>query len=323
MRRRYLGVGIVAAVLCGGSAGPFVSSVVSSAAPPSATGSVAAGHGSGTGGTATPLAGNDVSYPQCGVSLPASPAFGVVGVNDGVANDLNPCLAPSSSYPSYAQSELYWAVARSTGKTSEPKASVYVNTGDPGNFYDGTPIADWPTSGTTPTGTCATTTVTSKGRTYTVGQNSSACAWQYGYDKAQQDVAWLHDAADAVDAQAPPVSVPTTASSYPWWLDVETGNTWQSGTAGIAMNVAALQGMVAAMSAAGVSSVGVYSTSSQWSAIAGTTTSASGDLYGLADWVPGASNLTQAVDECSSASFTRGKVLLTQWTTTFDYDHAC
>jgi hypothetical protein len=77
--------------------------------------------------------GNDVSYPQCGHRFPSSPAFGIVGVNGGLANDLNPCLGPSSSYPSYATSELYWAVTAATGKTKQPKASLYVNTADPGN----------------------------------------------------------------------------------------------------------------------------------------------------------------------------------------------
>ena len=74
------------------------------AAPPAGHGGHG-GPGGGTGtGTSTPSAGNDVSYPQCGSTLPGAPAFGIVGVNGGLANDLNPCLGPSSSYPSYGQS---------------------------------------------------------------------------------------------------------------------------------------------------------------------------------------------------------------------------
>lgn len=309
-------VGMVGLVVVG-------SAVPASAAPPAGHGGHSGGGSGGGTGTSTPTAGNDVSYPQCGTTLPSAPAFGIVGVNGGLANDLNPCLGPSSSYGSYLQSELYWARAQSTGNSIQPMASLYVNTADPGNFYGQTPIADWPTSGTNVDGTCTTMTVSKRHRTYTVGADSTACAWQYGYDEATQDVAWLSQAATAIDNQQSTVTVPPTASSYPWWLDVETGNTWQSGTTGIAMNVADLQGMVAALRVAGVSVVGVYSTASQWSQIAGTTTTSSGSLYQLPDWIPGATSLTGAKANCSLSSFTAGSVVLTQWTGTVDNDHAC
>ncbi len=294
------------------------------AAKPSHAGGGGSGGGGGGAGSSTPI-GNDVSYPQCGGSLPASPAFGIVGVNDGLANDLNPCLGPSPAYPSYAQSELYWAVASSTGTSAQPKASLYVNTADPGNAYNGAPIGDWPTSSLSsdPYGSCTTSTVTLGSGTYVLGQNSTACAWQYGYDKAAQDAAWLTSAADAVDAQSPPTPVATTPGSYPWWLDVETANTWQSGTSGQAMNVADLQGMIAAFQVAGATSVGAYSTSSQWDAVTGGTTAASGALWGIPDWVPGAKKLSQAESTCSQASFTGGSVTVTQWSGRIDNDYAC
>jgi hypothetical protein len=280
-----------------------------------------AGHGGGGGGgggaTVTPT-GNDVSYPQCGGSLPSSPAFGIVGINDGLANDLSPCFGPSSAYPSYTQSELYWAVASSLGGTSQPKASLYVNTADPGNVASGAVIADWPRSGSTPDGSCTTTTVTLSSGSYTVGANSDACAWQYGYDKAVQDSTWLADAASAIDGQSPPVTVAGTAGSYPWWLDVETTNTWQSDTS---MNVADLQGMVAALQAAGAGTVGVYSTSAQWGTITGGA--ASGSLAGVPDWIPGARKLSGAQANCALASFTGGSVTVTQWLSHPDGDYAC
>jgi hypothetical protein len=103
--------------------------------------------------------------------------------------------------------------------------------------------------------------VTINSVTYTVGMNSQACAWQYGYDKASQDASWLTSAGDAINRQSPPTTVATTPGSYPWWLDVETANTWQTDQG---MNVADLQGMIAALQAAGVATVGAYSTSSQW-----------------------------------------------------------
>src|ERR1039457_2468788 len=42
--------------------------------------------------------GNDVSYPQCGVTLPSQQAFGIVGVNEGLANTTNPCLADEKAW---------------------------------------------------------------------------------------------------------------------------------------------------------------------------------------------------------------------------------
>lgn len=278
--------------------------------------------GSGRPRTTAPT-GNDVSYPQCGTRLPSSPAFGIVGVNGGLANDLNPCLGPSSAYRSYKRSELYWAVAASTGVTAQPKASLYVNTADPGNLYNGAPIADWPTQGTTPYGDCTTTVVTTSSGTYTVGQNSAACAWQYGYDKAAQDAVWLQGEASAIDAQSPPVGVSSSPGAYPWWLDVETVNSWQSGVAGQAMNVADLQGMIAALQSAGVSTVGAYSTASQWNQITGGTTSGSGSLFGIPDWVPGASSLSGAEADCTLPSFTGGTIAVTQWPGRPDHDFAC
>ena len=90
-----------------------------------------------------------------------------------------------------------------------------MNTGDPGNVYKGSPIADWPTSGSTPYGACVTTTVVLSGGSYTVGENSDPCAWQYGYDRASQDVTWLADEASALNAQQSALPVSGSASSYP------------------------------------------------------------------------------------------------------------
>lgn len=313
-RRRsgqIVGPGRVAAVIL--SAATFVSLAAPAAAKPS-------GGGSGSSSSTT---GNDISYPQCGTRFPSSPAFGIVGVNGGLANVLNACLGPSPSYPSYKQSELYWAVAASTGLSSQPKVSLYLNTADPGNVYNGSPIADWPTSGSNPDGTCSTTTVTTASGTFTVGENSTACAWQYGHDRATQDISWLTNAASAIDAQGPPVTVSGNPAGYPWWMDVETVNTWQAGTTGQAMNVADLQGMIAGLQQAGASTIGAYSTSSQWDQITGSGSS-SGSLGGIPNWVPGARTLSGAESACTLASFTGGKVTITQWTARgLDHDDAC
>jgi hypothetical protein len=300
--RVAVGVATVAAVIAGG-AGP----------------ALAAKGGGPRGGSSTPT-GNDISYPQCGTALPTSPAFAIVGVNDGLANNLNPCFGPSASYPSYSQSELYWALAASVGDTTQPRASLYVNTGDPGDAYNGAAIADWPSTGTTPYGTCSTATVILDSGAVVLGANSDACAWQYGYNMAVQDVGRLQAAATAIDSQAPPLTVAATAASYPWWLDVETGNSWQADTT---MNVADLQGMIAALQAAGATTIGAYSTSSQWNTVTGGTGSASGALYQLPTWLPGARTLSGARSNCEQTSFTAGRVVLTQWFAHPDGDYAC
>lgn len=163
-----------------------------------------------------------------------------MGVNGGLPNDLIPCLGPSSSHPSYRQ-------AASTGAASQPKASLYVNTADPGNLHNGSPIADWPKAGATPYGACTTTRVRTRKGTFSVGRNSRACAWRYGYKKAAQDVPWVAAAAKAIDRQKPRVTVAVSAGRYHWWLDVELTSSWRTGTSGWAMNVADLQGMIAAL----------------------------------------------------------------------------
>jgi hypothetical protein len=260
--------------------------------------------------TSTSPTGTDISYPQCGTKFPAGPAFGTAGINDGLANNLNPCFGPSTAYPSYRQSELYWLNTAPTGASSQPRASLYVNTADPGSAVNGKPVADWPASGMTPYGSCD-------------GTNSNACAWQYGFNRAADDVARLAAAAGGINGQSPPVTVPGSAGSYQWWLDVETVNSWQSGTAGQAMNMADLQGMMAELQQAGGSTVavGVYSTSAQWGTITGGTSL--GTLAGIPDWIPGARSLSGAQANCKLASFTGGRVAVTQWTGRPDHDYAC
>jgi hypothetical protein len=228
--------------------------------------------------------GNDIGWPQCGGAYPHGQAFGIVGVNDGVANTWNPCLAD----------ELAWADA-SSGGTKIPLASLYVNTADPGQVID--QISDWPTSGTAGDGygTCD-------------GSNSPACSWVYGWQRATADLAQL-------------ATTGATPSSYTWWLDVETGNTWESGSAdALANNVADLEGMVAAFR--GVATVGIYSTSYQWGVIIGGTPENS-SLYGLPNWIPGGRTQSAAQANCSLPSFTSGQVVIAQWFGRFDGDVSC
>lgn len=124
----------------------------SAVAPPAPAASAANGN----------VIGYDVSYPQCGVALPKHPAFAVVGVNDTLANNFNPCLP----------TEVAWA-RTATGVTAQPKLSYYVHTADPGNT-----VADWPKLGTNPDGACT-------------GGNTNACAYQYGEDLGLHDLLHL------------------------------------------------------------------------------------------------------------------------------------
>jgi hypothetical protein len=220
--------------------------------------------------------GNDVSYPQCSETLPAGQAFGLVAVNDGVANAFNPCLA----------TEIAWAQA-SSGTAKLPRTSLYVNTANPGNK-----VADWPVNNTDPVtgnhvpdpyGSCS-------------GRNNQACAWQYGWNMAD------------ADARASGISRP---GSYRWWLDVETINSWGSSAQN---NRADLEGMVALFRHVGASA-GIYSTIKQWGPITGTVGSRSA-LYRLPDWIPGAKTLAGAKKNCGLAPLTGGgKVTVTQWRT--------
>jgi len=266
----------------------------------------------------TTTTGNDIAWPQCGGSYPVGQAFGIVGVNHGLANNLNSCLA----------SELSWA-ALSTGNalpTGFPKAALYVNTADPGSVLP--VVADWPTSNTDPNWVSEYPSSTNQdpyGKC--AGLNDQACAWQYGWNRAIQDMLWL-------------IATPTSSagsnlpSTYWWWLDVETANTWESGSSGLANNVADLRGMVAALKSTaetasgvplgGVTTVGIYSTSSQWGQITSSSAVGYSDLVGLPDWIPGARTLSGAQANCSLSGFTTAKPTATQWFgRPYDGDFAC
>ena len=99
--------------------------------------------------------GYDISWPQCGAAYPASPAFGIVGVNRGIVFSPNPCLA----------SEINWAGGAG--------ASLYVNTGNPGPALS----THWPSGQATP-------------RRCDPGNLDTAdCAYDYGYNAAANSYA--------------------------------------------------------------------------------------------------------------------------------------
>jgi hypothetical protein len=229
-----------------------------------------------------PTVGYDVSHPQCGQTLPAGRAFGVVGVNGGLPTTANPCLA----------SQLRWA-GRSTGAVAaQPEAQLYVNTANPGEVRE--LVTTWPTTGDTPYGSCD-------------GRNNTACSWQYGWERARTSVtSFFAPAAESAGLDATP-------GHYTWWLDVESANTWQSATsAGQALNRATLEGMAAYLISRG-GSVGLYALPADWRQIAGTVTWDS-NLYRLPGWLPGASSPSAATANCRKPPLTNGgRIALAQF----------
>ena len=224
----------------------------------------------------------DVSYPQCGKTLPAPADGGIVGVNGGVVLSSNPCLS----------TEWTWATRATTYAPA-----FYANTGNPGPAYS----SHWPAGQTSPQ-SCD-------------GSNSEACSYDYGWNYGK-------------DALAKASTVTTSPASVQWWLDVETGNSWETlesaygqTAAAQANDRASIAGAVAALKAGGVTNVGIYSTSYQWTQITG----GSGTQFAAQPvWVAGVGSLSTAQRNCSSTSFTGGVVTLAQYALNgYDADYHC
>ncbi|MGY1705528.1 hypothetical protein ACI79C_13240 [Geodermatophilus sp. SYSU D00697] len=237
--------------------------------------------------------GYDVSHPQCGRDLPEEPPFAIVGVNGGVATRPNPCLAE----------QLEWAATATGEVRGQPAVQLYVNTANPGEVLD--QVHTWPFSGHTPYGSCE-------------GDNSRACSWQYGWLRAYVDVeAFFAPAAEEAGIDPHP-------GAHRWWLDVETMNTWQSGSPeALARNRAALEGMTAYLTGRGAEA-GLYSTGRQWGRIAGEVPEDS-PLHDLDSWLAGASSREGAQANCRRPPLVEGgEVVLTQYVdSALDHDVAC
>jgi hypothetical protein len=237
--------------------------------------------------------GYDVSHPQCDDDLPLARAFAVVGVNGGLSTRANPCLTE----------QLTWAAGASGAVEEQPATQLYLNTANPGEM--GALITTWPDRGTTPYGVCD-------------GTNSAACSWQYGWERARNSVvSFFAPAARAARLDSQP-------ARYTWWLDVETMNTWQSGSDEARdRNRATLEGMTAYLESRGAT-VGIYSTDRQWSQIVGSVARHS-NLASLDSWLAGSTSLGEAITACSDAALVpRGEVTLTQYVRAgLDHDHAC
>lgn len=246
-----------------------------------------------TTGETTATAGYDVSHPQCDSPLPTGQAFGVVGVNGGLATTANPCLG----------TQLTWAWGSSGGVAAQPKAQLYLNTANPGQIRD--EVTTWPTVGATPYGPCT-------------GGNTPACSWEYGWQRAEYSVTQIFVPAAAT------AGVPASPGAYVWWLDVEAENTWQWGSSEAQdRNQATLEGMTAYLTMTGAT-VGLYSVAPQWEEIAGTVGSDS-TLYRLDSWLAGGTSLDDAVGNCGAPPLVAGgQVALAQYVISgLDHDRSC
>ena len=230
------------------------------------------------GGGSTPTTGYDASYPQCSGSYPSNPLFGIVGVDGGLANNANPCLAD----------ELGWARDAPGQKHPEqPPLSLYIVTANPGAEHH---VADWPSGGATPLYAACN------------GKLTNACSYIYG----EQRAAHSYRLVAARDPEA--------ARTAPWWLDVELTASW-AGT--YQLNIAALRGFTAGLHDAGATGpIGIYSTAAQWHDITGLTAETTRGAFAdrLPDWVAGTrATLGQARRNCRNGGFTGAAPTLAQY----------
>jgi hypothetical protein len=201
-----------------------------------------------------------------------------------------------------SKGEYAWAVSRGT-------PALFMNTANPAptsSYY-------WPASGTSYPALCIDSTST----------KDPGCAYDYGWYAAGNAL----DAALAIDSKA---------WQIPWWLDVETANSWNGD--GMS-NAADIQGAMDLLHSRGVPIVGVYSTSYQWNAITGGYTVTSAPTYlkswsaeftplvplsEVRGWVAGALTASGAAANCKT-SFTVGpRPLLAQYRSSkLDADLAC
>jgi Bacterial Ig-like domain (group 2) len=244
-----------------------------------------------------PVAGVDAaatSGSAASYAAPTAPGFDISWPQCGGSYPVNPAFGivgvnkgiVFSPTPCLA-SEVTWA-----GGTS---AALYANTGNPGPALS----THWPTGQTSPQ-VCSAAT-----------PDTAECAYDYGYNAAADSYA------DAVAAFAA-LGLPASPAGSPWWLDVETSNSWRSD---VTLNAAALSGAVDYLgSVARVASLGFYSTSYQWGVITGGTSAFSA----YPSWVAGAADAAGASANCAGPGFTGGGVTLAQYPSGgFDADLRC
>jgi hypothetical protein len=147
----------------------------------------------------------------------------------------------------------------------------------------------------------------------------AGCAYDYGWHAG-------------IDALGTAVAAVPSAASLVWWLDVETGNTWNGDASA---NTADVQGELDYLRSQGVPSVGVYSNASDWRTITGGYTTANAATYtanwqseftpqyplaGAPTWVGGAGTSSDAAATCAGVGFTGSAPALAQYDDRSGYD---
>lgn len=130
----------------------------------------------------------------------------------------------------------------------------------------------------------------------------NCAAYNYGYAAGLQSVNYVRDN-----------GLPTKTA---WWLDVETMNTWSSD---VIQNQNSLQGEYDALIASGATSVGIYSTTFQWTSITGGWKNM-WPSWGATTW----RTAREAASYCRGHEFTGGRSMLMQYIgQKFDENVAC
>lgn len=285
--RSFTRVGVIVALTIGVSTLTAVPAASENVAPAGARTASVNGSLATLDASGDVVVARDISFPQCTGSLPRenSAHFGVLGTNSGRSFTRNPCLVR----------QLRWA------KRLPLPPAFYANTGNPGPEH----AKHWPYGQTWPRACSAS------------DPNSIGCSYDYGWNAAWQSYTAAVDAAQRLH-HVDRWNARQRAANVEWWLDVETMNSWQTldGPPTLAAkrrDVATIQGEVEALRAAGVESVGIYSTSYQWKLITGGSKVTQGRFAGLPQWLAGYESHASAVNGCSHGGFTGGTVRLTQY----------
>ena len=250
--------------------------------------------------------GFDVSYPQCGRTLPKPGAFSIIGIDGGRAfRD----RTSNDATESCLTQQLAWA------KNAKSAISLYANTGNPGgpvisDITGSSPvdlaIANWPSNAGTQSfpanpRACYEDPTT----TTTYEADTVDCAYDYGYRAA-----W--DSYRRAVAAFKAAGIAYSPASVNWWLDLEEGNTWRGHDDGYihpndvnlttadldARNIASMQGAHDYLvKVAKVKQLGFYGSPNAWATIMAATTTFADHPY----WYPiGPATNADAVAKCAA-----------------------
>jgi hypothetical protein len=136
-------------------------------------------------------------------------------------------------------------------------------------------------------------------------KNDAGCAYNYGIQAAAAAASYVRGVGGDPHGR--------------WWLDVEVDNTWGTGRAGIAANIADIRGARHYLRHHLHAAVGVYTETSWWTQI-----TRGAHMVHVPVWGGGANSKRHARQNCRSHSITGGRALLAQWIAgTTDHDLAC